>query len=338
MAEKTGIQWCHHTLSPWRGCSKVSAGCAACYAEALSKRFPDTFGVWGDQGVRVINRKMNELLKWDRAAAKAGERRRNFPSVCDCLEDRPELDAPRADFLALIARTPNLDHLLLTKRPENFVPLMERIASSSHEAMAFAREWLDEKPPANVWFGVSAENQEYADRRIPIMGMIPAALRWVSYEPALGPVDFRRLKPSFLLYDEHYDCLTGIKDGLGPVSWIVVGGESSQGGKEGRPFDVEWARSTVEQGRAAGTPVFVKQLGANLAPGLFRCPRCGRVEDLAGFDVGRADSGKLFCTACHLEDEMEPVARLRDSHGGDMEEWPADLRVRELPQPEGVAA
>ncbi|WP_165251275.1 DUF5131 family protein [Paludisphaera soli] len=321
MAENSLIAWCHHTWSCWRGCCKVSPGCQLCYAEALSKRNPAVLGEWGPDALRVINADWETPRRWDRKAAKLGTRHRVFPSLCDWLEDRPDLEATRARFLSLIAATPNIDWLLLTKRPENFVPLMERIASSSHEAMAVARDWLDEKPPANVWFGVSIENQEYADRRIPIMGMIPAALRWVSYEPALGPVDFRRLKPSFLLYDEHYDCLTGIKDGIGPVSWIVVGGESNQGGRKARPFDVEWARSTVEQGRAAGTPVFVKQLGAN---------------PIAGPDMSEPNGIKRGLVQRHNQGWLD--RHITDSHGGDPAEWPADLRVRELPQAEGVAS
>lgn len=113
--------------------------------------------------------------------------------------------------------------------------------------------------------------------------MSPAAVRFVSYEPALEAVDFMPWLPDWLVRDK--------------VDWLIDGGESGRGA---RPFDLDWARSTVEQGRAAGVPVFCKQLGA-----------------------------KPFAM---VRDELEdhPV-KLRDGHGGDWSEWPSELRVREFP-------
>jgi len=306
MGVETKIEWCHHTWSPWHGCQRVSEGCRNCYAERQSKRNPSILGVWGPNGTRVISKSWDKPLAMDRAAAKAGERRRNFPSVCDWLEDRPELDAPRARFLKLIFETSNLDHLLLTKRPENFRPLMERLSkfSATHGGHV-AWEWLNGNPPENVWLGVSVEDQATADARIPALLDIPAALRWVSYEPALGPVDFRHwLNPHRHVLPDTF----GLSPPPPSINWTVVGGES---GPNARPFDIQWARDTIRQCRAANVPVFVKQLGRHPFDGLWT---------MRGFDYPTEP--------CYLH--------IRHKKGGDPLEWPEDLRVREIPEGGGA--
>lgn len=296
MGVETKIEWCHHTWSPWHGCQKVSRGCTNCYAETMSKRNPSILGVWGPNGTRVISKSWDKPLAMDRAAAKAGERRRNFPSVCDWLEDRPELDEPRARLLGLIDATPNLDWLLLSKRPENFWPLMARLRECL-EGDIHAQAWYAGNPPPNVWIGVSVEDQETADARIPALLEIPAALRWVSYEPALGPVDFRHwLNPHRHVLPDTF----GLSPPPPSINWTVCGGES---GHNARPFDIQWARETVRQCRETDVPVFVKQLGRR--PIDMKCPSL---------------------------EYWEPVAiDLFDPRGGAMIEWPVDLRVREMP-------
>lgn len=122
MAENSKIEWTNHTFNPWRGCQKVSPGCQHCYAETLSKRNPAVLGEWGPNGKRVIASEAHWRLplKWNKAAKLAGERHRVFcASLADVFEDRPELVAPRVRLFHLISETPNLDWLLLTKRPEN---------------------------------------------------------------------------------------------------------------------------------------------------------------------------------------------------------------------------
>lgn len=157
-------------------------------------------------------------------------------------------------------------------------------------------------PLPNVWLGVSVEDQATADERIPVLLEMPAALRWVSYEPALGPVDFWQ----FLSVADSNGELSRPRvneDGAPALGWIVVGGESGPGA---RPFDVWWARSTIEQGREAGVPVFVKQMGARVvAP----------VTDPEATNYG----------------ERLPL-RLRDRKGGDPSEWWESVRVREYPE------
>lgn len=304
MGVDTGIQWTHHTWSSWRGCAKVSHGCTNCYADALSKRNPAVLGVWGPSGTRVIAKDWTKPLAWDRAAAKAGERRRIFMSMNDWLEDRPELDEPRARLLELIDATQNLDWLLLTKRPENFQSLMERLAAMNGCAGGdvghdVAASWIDGDPPPNVWLGVSVEDQETADARIPALLKIPAALRWVSYEPALGPVAFVQNFGGGVVRNWLSGAVsTGWRIDYGRrLNWVVCGGES---GPNARPFDLQWARNAIRQCSAAGVPVFVKQLG--------RRP--------------------IWSDARMLD--------LRDKKGGVMDEWPLDMRVREMPEGGGA--
>ena len=228
----------------------------------------------------MVNSDWDAPLRWDRAAATAGERRRVFPSLCDPFEDRPDLDRPRGFFLGLIRRTPHLDWLTLTKRPRNIKKLIDR-AHVDIDTFAWARRWLDGDPPANLWIGVSVEDQARADERIPTLLKIPAALRWLSVEPLLEPVD---LTPWL---------------GSGGIGWVVVGGES---GKGARPCDLAWVRSIRDQCKAAGVPVFVKQLGSR--------PMAGDVPILGA---------------------TSPI-RLRNPKGGNPAEWPADLGVREFPR------
>ena len=185
--ENSKIEWTHHTFNAWEGCEKVSAGCTNCYAEARDKQYHGG-AHWGPNGTRKM---MSEAywkkpLKWNRDAAKAGERRRVFcASLADVFEDRPELLEPRRRLFDLINDTPNLDWLLLTKRPENV----------TNFAFGF---------PDNIWIGTSVENRKEF-WRINELRKIPAKIRFLSIEPLLedlGEID-----------------LTGI-------GWAIVGGES----------------------------------------------------------------------------------------------------------------
>jgi protein gp37 len=156
-----------------------------------------------------------------------------------------------------------------------------------------------------VWLGVSVEDQRTADERIPVMLTLPAAVRWVSYEPALGPVDFAgEVGGDDWLGDRHDDA-----PGEAGIDWIVVGGESGPGA---RPFDLAWARSTVAACKAAGTKCFVKQLGAH--------PVAVPVE------------GPFQKTTAGGDPWPAQPLNLRDPKGGDPSEWPEDLRVREWPE------
>lgn len=237
MGEKTGIEWCDATWNPWIGCQKISLGCLHCYAERYNKQYGWTIG-WGITGDRRKTSEVNwkKPVAWDRVAKREGIRKRVFcGSLCDVFEDRPELKAWRGEIWSLIVNTPNLDWLILTKRPENILRMCPT------QIMGELDEWI----PPNVWIGVSVENQEMADKRIPILAEMPSNVRFLSIEPMLEDID---LTKNFSYYDGWN----------APFEWVIVGGESGTGC---RPFNVEWARHIVTQLRLCGVPFFMKQLG-----------------------------------------------------------------------------
>lgn len=343
MAENSKIEWTHHTMNPWRGCQKVSPGCANCYAETMSKRNPGTLGIWGPEGTRVVASEAQWKLphKWNREAEAAGERRRVFcASLADVFEDwdgpmsdpqgqrlywidsnpivmgsestepyEPEagdwlvtMDDIRRRLFEVIDQTPWLDWLLLTKRPENVL----RMSSRWWESLMSV--------PGNVWIGTSVENQEQADKRIPELLKVPAAVRFLSMEPLLGPVDLTNVEDS-TREKIWVDCLGGVfsrfvknNPDVPPcgityeavVNWVIVGGES---GPSARPCDLEWIRSILDQCQGAGVPVFIKQIGAITVDSRF----------------AESDGTPAF------------IGGIKDKKGGDPSEWPKDLRVRELP-------
>lgn len=256
MGKDSAIEWTHHTFNPWRGCTKVSPGCEHCYAERGSKRNPKLLGVWGDEGTRVIAAETYwwQPLRWNELAKAAGERHRVFcASLADVFEDRPELYDPRYRLFELIEGTPDLDWLLLTKRPEN---IQRMIPSKWHE-----------KPQPNIWLGTSVEDQQRADERIPHLLKCPAVVRFLSVEPLLGPIRFRRM----IADETERDLLDGIDRtttqhlavpevtiGVGIIHWVIVGGES---GGNARPMHPNWVRSIRDECLAIGPAFFFKQWG-----------------------------------------------------------------------------
>jgi len=192
MGENSKIEWCDHTFNPWVGCSKVSTGCKNCYAEnMMDKRFGRV--QWGVSGTRSRTSAANweKPLSWNRKAKEEGTRPRVFcGSLCDIFEDRPELVEWRRDLLSLIVDTPNLDWLLLTKRPENVNRMINEVCGLVERSQWFG-EWLNINK--HIWIGTSVENQETADKRIPELLKIPAAVRFLSAEPMLGPVVLARV-------------------------------------------------------------------------------------------------------------------------------------------------
>jgi protein gp37 len=317
MSANSEIAWTRHTFNPVWGCTKVSAGCANCYAEAWAKRTGDD--VWGPGERRVFgDAHWREPLKWNRLAALAGERHRVFcGSMCDIGEDHPTTAAQLPRLMELIFSTPSLDWLLLTKRPERLGP--------------YLGAWLDDQDwrtsPSGTtkpawWLGTSIEDQATADRRIPELLRWPASVHFVSYEPALAPVDLSPYLPcahvEFQQTAGGWACTNcgtiGFDAPARPgVVWVIVGGES---GPRARPFHVEWAREAVRQCRAFGAAPFVKQLGANVMASGMSGP--GEHWPIGGSDL--VDTGRGYFSKA-----------LRDRKGSDPEEWPRDLRVRELP-------
>ena len=227
MTENSKIEWTDHTFNPWMGCQTVSPGCDLCYAEAMmDHRFGKV--LWGAHGkrVRTTERNWKAPLRWAKAAQNTGTRPRVF---CASLGDVWDNKAPkewRVDLFRLIDNTPELDWLLLTKRPEN-------IAKMLPVAIAGLKPW----PWPNVWLGTTCEDQEYYDRRWPVLSKVPAPVHFVSYEPALGPLvlPWSARRPD----------------------WIICGGESGPGARMMKP---KWARDLMKQCHRRGIAFFMKQV------------------------------------------------------------------------------
>lgn len=297
MGEITKIQWTDRTWNPWVGCTKVSEGCAHCYAEALDKRF-HSGAHWGKGAARERTSKANWKLphKWNRKAERSGKRIKVFcASMADWLD--PEVPIEWfADLLGMIRQTPWLDWQLLTKRPELWGERLEGVKKHWMPDDAMCRfprggvhlllgDWLNGKPPSNVWVGTSLESPKY-NERIKHLLAIPAVVRFLSCEPLLGALSLPEATPNPFGY---------FGDG---IHWVIVGGES---GPRARECNLAWIEDIVKQCREAKVPVFVKQLGANV--------------------YGR---------------DCQQI-KLRDPKGGDMDEWTESLRVREFPVMEGRA-
>lgn len=270
MAENSGIEWTDNTFNPWMGCTKVSPACKNCYAERdFDHRYQKV--KWGPSGTRVVTSDANwrKPLKWNREAAELGVRKRVFcASLADVFEDwqgsmvdssghefginrigqvlsgrvavkdRPASWQPytmghcRARLFELIEATPHLDWLLLTKRPENVLGMWPVDPKQRRLCPKFL---------GNVWLGTSIENQEWTDKRLPLLaeaktlGMVNTT--FVSAEPLVGPID---------LGDNH------------ELDWVITGGESGPGA---RPCDPDWFRSLRDQCEATDTPFHFKQWG-----------------------------------------------------------------------------
>lgn len=223
MAKNTKLEWVHHTFNPWWGCEKVSQACKHCYAETWAKRVGSK--VWGAASERRFfsDQHWRQPLIWNREAERSGQRYRVFcASMADVFEDRRDLDQPRRRLAELIAATPCLDWLLLTKRYDKITQLMPW------------KHW-----PDNVWLGLTVENQAWAEIRLPVLANIPAKIRFLSCEPLLGPLD--------------------LSAWLGQsIDWIVTGGES---GANARPSHPQWFRSLRDQCETHGVAFHFRQWG-----------------------------------------------------------------------------
>ena len=249
MGKETNISWCHHTANFWHGCQRWSPGCQNCYAETFSNRMGKH--IWGPPATTDREYKKgvwSELLKWDKQAGRDGERRRLFvQSMSDFLEDHPQVTELRNRAIDLLENLQNLDVLLLTKRLEN--------------APKFLSTWYNNWP-SHVWMGVSVENQEYADKRIPLLVDIPAKIRFLSCEPLLGKVVLPVIE-SYVFPDGFENNGPIMPHGIGVyenpddfIHWVIVGGESGNGCS---PMQVEWAQSLHDQCKQSSVAFFMKQ-------------------------------------------------------------------------------
>lgn len=225
--EFSKIEWTDHTFNPWIGCQKVSSGCEHCYAEAMMDHRYHRVD-WGPRGERKRTSDQNwkAPIRWAKDALDDGVRRKVF---CASLADVWDNKVPsewRADLFGLIRSTPQLDWLLLTKRPQN-------IARMLPAATAGLGRW----PWPNVWLGATCEDQSHYDLRWPILNALPAVVHFISYEPALGPL---ALSSSAVVPD-----------------WVICGGESGPGA---RMMKTKWAANLLNECRASGTAFFMKQM------------------------------------------------------------------------------
>jgi protein gp37 len=259
MAETTGIEWTDSTFNPWWGCTKISPACDHCYAADLDKRTGGNH--WGNVPRRRTGAaNWNEPRRWQKKAgeffAAHGRKRRVFcASMADVFDNQVPTEW-RDDLWALIRECPDLDWLLLTKRPQNIADMLP----------AF---WDDIK--ASVWLGTTVEDQQRAEQNIPHLLKHDSAVRFLSCEPMVGPIDLSA--PVRSLANSHEGVDLGILPLRGTyvdahgvrlistansINWVIAGGES---GPQARVANPVWFRQLRDQCAAAGVPFLFKQWG-----------------------------------------------------------------------------
>lgn len=291
MGDKSKIEWTDATWNPIRGCSRVSDGCRNCYAETVANRFKGPGqpyegliakgGQWNGQ-IKLVPEKLEDPLRWRKP-------RMVFVNSMSDLFHENVPDEYIDQVFSVMQRASRHTFHVLTKRPARMHEYMTGLAAI---ADSNNREWFDrgfvwhlgereapEFPFSNVWLGVSVEDQFTADLRIPTLLSTPAAIRWLSCEPLLGPIDLNAIDLYEWLQVFSQRLRDRLPDPLDPVmklpllspfhhmqsntswpgiDWVVVGGES---GKDARPMHPDWARSLRHQCQDANVPFFFKQWG-----------------------------------------------------------------------------
>lgn len=346
MGAVTGIAYARSSRNFWSGCTKIAPGCDGCYAEASSRRMrgldPETGEAanWGPGRPRIWHgpnaekdlRKWNDLCRLERGGGKPAKKGRPaikcftegwprpgfWPLFINTFSDTFDNEVPelwRMHLWTVIEECEYLDFYLVTKRISNVASMVPP-------------HWMRDGFPANVRLIITVTDQSEADRDVPRVLALPCK-NGVSYEPALGPVDFA---PDFGNH-EAWDYLRGQRkygepgdeSGVGAgviveqtrrLEWIIPGGESDQPGHPARESPIEYARNAVHQGRAAGVPVFVKQLGSRPTWG-----GCSGPGEHWPAGTQKEDTGRGYF-----------AIKLKDRAGADPSEWPEDLRVQEWPQ------
>lgn len=321
MGDKTGISWTNSSWNPIRGCSVVSSGCKNCYAMSVAYRFSgpgqpyeglavlkNGHASWTGK-VDFVEEHLLDPIRWKKP-------RKIFVNSMSDLFHENVTDEMRDKIFAVMALASNHQFQILTKRPERMKAYldmvseekdMQRWINAAYDIVpdlspcwAGAAENL-EWPLPNVWLGVSTEDQETANKRIPLLLQTPAAVRFISAEPLLGEIDLRSYLPRRLALDElpgnamNDGCSEGWTEGL---NWVIIGGES---GPNARPCHLAWCSRLIVQCKMAKVAVFMKQMGGNISD-----------EDL---DYIQRATGKS----------------VHDRKGGNMDEFPLQLRVQEYP-------
>lgn len=273
MSDKTGIEWADATWNPVTGCAKVSEGCRNCYAKSFTERFEGTPGHYFETGFKVTLRpdKLDQPYRWTRP-------RRIF---VNSMSDLFHPDVP-FDFIGQVFSVMGYnDHhtfMVLTKRPARMLEFFEWYQDISKDPLTESTEPFT---LPNVWLGVSVENQQAADERIPLLLQTPAAVRFLSCEPLLGAVDLNHItlqlsdapergKPAISI-----SALRGWYGGDGDpakIDWVIVGGES---GSKARPMHPDWVLGLRDHCQAADVPFFFKQWGEWKETHPLRCNEPG---------------------------------------------------------------
>lgn len=304
---QTGIVWTDETWNPVTGCTKVSQGCKHCYAERDWHRLQHLPRFAGRAFTDVVchPERLDQPLRW------AKPRRIFVNSMSDLFhEDVP--DEFIDQVFAVMALAKQHEFQVLTKRPQRMLDYCKTLGRHHEiDRVSIAAKRISNKTGffwrmcdegwclPDVWLGVSVEDQATANERIPLLLQTPAAVRWISAEPLLGPIDLNRLQflggevgDKMSALSGRYLAAYGTKPGAPKLDWVVVGGES---GPKARPMVLGWAKEIVIQCRGAGVPVLMKQVGAN-----------------------------------PTNREGQPH-KISDRKGSIMEEWPEILRTREYP-------
>lgn len=308
MGKETTISWTDSTWNPIRGCTRVSEGCRNCYAEMVARRFSgpglayeglvriDSEGEpheWNGN-IQFVERHLLDPFKWI-------DPRRIFVNSMSDLFHENVTDEMRDKIFAVMALCPQHTFQILTKRPENMFQylvyakragfrdraiqdhvseLVSNMTDAQHARMVkYLPNGWGGLPLKHVHLGVSCENQKAADERVPVLLKTPAAIRFVSAEPLLDDISFKRIRiPEALFGWVDQDALTGdfyryarlVGTGGPHLDWVIAGGES---GNDFRPMNPEWAESLQEDCKAARVPFFMKQMsgrtpsiGASLIP------------------------------------------------------------------------
>jgi protein gp37 len=357
---KTSIEWTDRSINPIRArigenvghhCVKISPGCKNCYSSRTQPRF--RMPVFQEQRGQDVE----TYLDGNRLAEVMRRRTPTKWFWCDMTDlfgDWVPFEMIAACF-GVMAATPQHTHQVLTKRPERAREFFEwwdgdlmKAAGAADEVLPgalaaklydhFDDEMGESSLPyilPNVWLGVSAENQEQADKRIPVLLELPAAVHFVSAEPLLGPIDFTHIqwpgKHRVDVLRGGYWTGEGQPGAVAPgfvnhsdfpaeLDWIICGGESGNGA---RPCNVEWIRDIVRQCEDTRCAVFVKQLGRTVVENR------GRDEERIG---GGADRPNVFAGRITEDGTVERQWHPINRKGGDMAEFPEPLRVRQFPE------
>lgn len=337
---KGGINWTDFTFNGLWGCEKISPGCKNCYAMTFDKRVGGDHWGTGKPRREFGDGYWAQPLAWEAKAKRDGRIYRVFcSSMADWLEDHPQWIEPRAKLEALVAATPNLIWLFLTKRPENWRLMPE----------SWRQQW-----PSNAMFGFTGENNEWLQKRLLVIrepvALIPGIRTFLSAEPLLGPLTETGELLGMAISAQRWPTGPAEKMFKGYLDWVICGGESGPGA---RPMHPDWARSLRDQCAAARVRFLFKQWGQfapvekELIPGTDMRARMVKQGDI---NLDSSGSFHLFGPSLSVSNEStglpmrrvnkKAAGRLLDGveHNGLPLYWPPNVGMIQAPNPLAVLA